>query len=241
MPGTEIRPRSLVATAAAVLCLAPQWVGAGADAPTQWQPPESIRAAAERFVASRFDVSADAVVEAVAVDARLKLPRCGSELNSVAERSLANGRGTITVSCAGPKPWRLFVPIQVSELAVVVVLRRDVQRDAVLTADDVELQSRRSTSLPFQYLTRIEDAAGFKMRRTLTAGSVLVPAALERSRFIARGAVVTLIASGHGVEVSIEGIAVEDAGLNQRIRVRTPAGRVVSGVVEAANRVRVGG
>jgi flagella basal body P-ring formation protein FlgA len=48
------------------------------------------------------------------------------------------------------------------------------------------------------------------------------------------------VSRGRGIEVSIAGVAVEDAGLNQRIRVKTRAGRVVEGVVEAANRVRVG-
>ena len=205
----------------------------------EWQSPASVREAAERFALSASG-AAQSRVEAAAVDERLKLPLCSQALSATMDRPLLNGRGTVTVSCGGAAPWRLYVPVRVSTLVPVVVVRGNLPRDAVLAAESVSLEMHRSTTLPYQYLSRIEDAVGHTTRRALTSGTVLVPTALARQRFIARGALVTLVSSARGFEVSAEGVAVEDAGLKQRIRVRTAAGRIVEGVVEAPNRVRVG-
>jgi flagella basal body P-ring formation protein FlgA len=218
-----------------VLCASPETFAAAL-----WQPPASIRDAAETFVLDHYGTGGNAQVEAIAVDDRLKLPLCSEEVTASADRPLVNGRGTVTVMCPGAQPWRLYVPVRVSELVPVVVMRSSLQRDAVLVAENVAIEMRRSSMLPYQYLSRVEDAVGYRVRRSLTSGTVLVPAALEQSRLIARGALVTLVSSARGVEVSAEGVAVEDAGLQQRIRVRTAVGRIVEGIVEGPHRVRVG-
>jgi flagella basal body P-ring formation protein FlgA len=212
----------------------------GALMATPWQSPASIRDAAEAFVLEHSGAGDDAQVEAIAVDDRLKLPLCSEKITASADRPLVNGRGTVTVSCAGAQPWRLYVPVRVSELVPVVVMQSSLQRDAVLAAENVSIEMRRSSMLPYQYLSRIEEAVGYRARRSLTSGTVLVPAALEQRRLIARGALVTLVSSARGIEVSAEGVAVEDAGLQQRIRVRTAVGRIVEGIVESPHRVRVG-
>ena len=69
---------------------------------------------------------------------------------------------------------------------------------------------------------------------------MLVPAALEHPELIERGALVTLVSGGGSVSVRSEGVALEGGRLNQRVRVRSPSGRVVEGVVEASGEVRVG-
>jgi flagella basal body P-ring formation protein FlgA len=78
------------------------------------------------------------------------------------------------------------------------------------------------------------------VRRTLPAGTVLVPAAVDRPRVVERGALVTLVSGGGAVAVRAEGVALESAGVNQRVRVRSPSGRVVEGVVAASGEVEVG-
>ena len=81
---------------------------------------------------------------------------------------------------------------------------------------------------------------GLTVRRTLPPGTILVPGAVDRPRLVQRGSLVTLVAGRPGVIVKSEGVALEDASLNQRVRVKTRAGRVVEGVVDALNQVRVG-
>jgi flagella basal body P-ring formation protein FlgA len=47
--------------------------------------------------------------------------------------------------------------------------------------------------------------------------------------------------AGHGsVVIKSEGVALEPARRNERVRVRSQSGRVVEGVVDASGQVRVG-
>jgi flagella basal body P-ring formation protein FlgA len=122
----------------------------------------------------------------------------------------------------------------------VLTVQRDVAAGARLEPADLAVVRRPSGSLPYQYFTDAEQAVGLVVRRTLPAGTVLVPAAVDRPRVVERGALVTLISGGGAVAVRAEGVALESAGVNQRVRVRSPSGRVVEGVVAASGEVHVG-
>lgn len=232
----ESRLKPLLRLATACLLLA-----AAEAAPSQWQSPAAIRETAEAFAVAHAGGGEGVEVEAAGIDARLRLPACSAPLRADSEHGLRNGRGTVTVRCDGAQPWKLYVPVRVSMLVPVVVVAQPLAPDAVVGEGDVAVQMRRSTTLPYQYVSRIEDALGFTTRRSLSSGTVLVQGALARRQLVARGSLVMLVASARGIEVSGEGIAVEDAGLRERVRVRTPAGRLVEGVVEGPGRVRVGG
>jgi flagella basal body P-ring formation protein FlgA len=201
-----------------------------------WQSPESIRAAAR--AAAMQNGAAD--VEAVAVDERLKLPACGDALQTQMQRVIQRGTGTVAVSCHGPEPWRLFVPVRVLEQLPVVVLRRSVQPGEVLAADDLEIREVAAAALPFDYIGKPEQAVGQTVRRSQPSGAVLLAAALEQPLGVERGALVTLIAANATIEVKAEGVALEPGRLKERVRVRSPSGRVVEGLVEAPGQVRVG-
>jgi len=201
-----------------------------------WQSPDSIREAA-RTTALQNGASN---VEAVAVDERLKLPECGDALKTEMQRVIQRGSGTVTVSCLGPTPWRLFVPVRVAEQLPVVVLRRNVQPGEVLAADDLELRQQAAAALPYDYVGKSDLAVGQTVRRSQTAGAVLLASALEQPQGVERGALVTLIAANSAIEVKAEGVALEPGRLKDRIRVRSASGRVVQGVIEAPGQVRVG-
>ncbi|HET8696778.1 MAG TPA: flagellar basal body P-ring formation chaperone FlgA, partial [Gammaproteobacteria bacterium] len=121
----------------------------------------------------------------------------------------------------------------------VVVTRNAVQAGAVLTADDVVLDERRSTTLPYGYFSATAQLVGLTAKRTLPAGAVIVPAAVQHPTVVERGAVVTLVSGSGGVLVKADGVALEPAKLNERIRVRSRSGRIVSGVVEPSGEVRI--
>jgi flagella basal body P-ring formation protein FlgA len=201
-----------------------------------WQSPDSIRAAA-RAEAQQNGASD---VEAVAVDERLKLPECGDALKTEMQRVIQRGSGTVAVTCQGPEPWRLFVPVRVTEHLPVVVLRRNVQPGEVLAADDLDVRQQAAAGLPFDYVGKAELAVGQTVRRSQPVGAVLLASALEQPQGVERGALVTLIAANATVQVKAEGVALEPGRLKERVRVRSASGRVVEGVVEAPGVVRVG-
>lgn len=212
---------------------------AGAQA-EQWQSPDGVRDAARELVLGTLGSDSGAQVEAVGVDERLKLPKCATPLAAEWQRPLRAGQGVVTVSCASGATWRLFVPVRAIEQVAVLVTTRSIQAGEVLAATDLAERRQASTGLPYEYLTGLDQAVGLAIRRTLPAGAVLVPGALEHPAIVERGALVTLVSGAGPVQVKSEGVALEPARLKQRIRVRSSSGRVVEGVVQASGEVRVG-
>ena len=202
----------------------------------RWQPTETIAEAA-RAAASEAGAGE---VETAVIDTRLKLARCGAPLEAKVERAIARGHGTVAVSCAEPAAWRLFVPVRVVNDVTVLILARNVQPGEVLTAEDLATAQRSSASLPYDYLTDAAQAVGFTMRRTQPAGAVVTGAALQAPEVVRRGDLVTLTAGDGPIAVKSEGVALEPARLNQRIKVRSASGRVIEGTAEAPGQVRVG-
>lgn len=235
MPGS----RATRALLASVVLLGAAGVQERAEA-DEWQSPESIRIAAEKIVLQAFVGQSQVSVQARGVDERIRLPSCSLPLTARTERPLRNGQGTVTVACEGASPWKLFVPVRAVHSVEVVVAAHSLTRGARLNREDLTLELRPSSVLPVSYFTRLEDAVGLSVQRTIPPGTVLVPGALDRPRVVQRGALVTLVAGRSGIVVKSEGIALEDATLDQRVRVKTRAGRVVEGIVDAPGQVRVG-
>lgn len=211
-----------------------------ASAEPPWQSPQSIRDVASELVLRTLGADSGATVEAVGVDDRLKLPACAHAIEARLERPLRGGQGVVTVRCTAGEAWRLFVPVRAVEQVTVLVTTRAVQAGEVLAAGDVAQSRRASSTLPYEYVTAPEHAVGLAVRRTVPAGAVLVPGALNRPELIERGALVTLVSGSGSVVVRSEGIALEPARLNERVRVRSQSGRIVEGVVEASGEIRVG-
>lgn len=224
-----------------ILTVAAGTLTAGTQAQAQiddarWQPPATIAEAARAAAAAATPGDIDTTF----VDDRLKLARCSQPLDAKVERAIERGRGTVAVSCAGPEPWRLYVPVRASNDAAVLVLARNVQPGEVLTAADFAVARRSSASLPYDYLADAAQAVGFAMRRTQTAGSVITAAGLVAPEVVRRGELVTLTAGDGPVTVKSEGVALEAARLRQRLKVRSASGRVIEGTAEGPGQVRVG-
>lgn len=212
---------------------------AALGAEPRWQTPDSVRAAAETF-ARAFVGRPNAAVEAIAVDDRLRLPRCDAPLAASAAGAFNAGRGTVVVECTGANAWRLFVPVRLSHNVPVIVARRALHRGQVLATDDLAIVERPAAALPYEYITSLDAAVGMTLRRSLPEGTVVVPAAVDRPQMVERGARVTLVGGAGPVQVRSEGVALNRAGLGERVRVETRSGRVVEGRAEAPDQVRIG-
>lgn len=207
--------------------------------PPDRQPPQSIRDAARDLVLERLGTAA-ATVEAVGVDERVRLPLCTVPLSAHAHSELRNGGGTVAIACEGAQPWRLYVPVRITAQLRAVAAAHAIPAGATIAASDLVLETRSTATLPYEYLTDAAQAVGATVKRTIPAGTVLVRGALSRSIAIERGALVTLVAKSGPVQVRTEGVALEAAHLDERVRVRSRSGRVVEGVAAAGNEVHVG-
>jgi len=204
--------------------------------------PAAIRAAARVFVEAQLArTSGITSVEVGALDARLRLARCGEALHAEIPQGMAlQGRATVGVLCQSPVHWMIYVPVTVERQIPVLVLRRAVQRGSLVSAADVGIEKRRIEGLGAAYLESLAELQGRALRRTLPAGTTLMVEMFEPDAVVHRGQEVTLLAGSAGIEVRALGRALQDAASGARLKVENLTSmRVVEGVAEPTGIVRV--
>jgi len=204
---------------------------------------ESIRAAAERFVREAASTStAKVIATAGELDSRLQLAVCSGDLDTATlNNAPIAGRNTISVRCRHGAEWNIYLPVSVETETDVLVLREPAARLAHIGAADVDVQRRRVPGLGNLYLGKPTELQRRYLKRSLPAGTVLTVDMMKRDMVIKRGQQVILVANVGGIDVRAPGTALADGGNADRIRVQNASSlKVVEGVVESANLVRVG-
>lgn len=204
-----------------------------------WETPERIRAVASEYASAQ--TAAGDRVELAQLDPRLRLPACGTPLQASSAAAPVRGALTVTVRCAGPSPWNLYVPVRIAQQREVLVAARSLARGAALVEGDLRRQPLDTAALSYGWYDDTAQALGKTLRRPLAAGSVLTPEALESARVVRRGELVTLLGRAGGIEVRAQGKALADGGEGDSITVENGSSRrVVQGVVRGAGVVEVG-
>ncbi len=201
-----------------------------------------IRAAAEQFIKTQpIDIGIRSEAQAGALDSRLRLPRCDHNLQAFLPpggRTLGNT--TIGVRCTGGNTWSVYVPVRVSAFAEVITASHPVERGATLNSADLRRERRDLATLPYGYVLHAEQAAGKRVLRGLSEGTVLTPAILAAPQWVKRGERVTVLAQAGGMEVRMNGEALMDGTEGAVVRVRNlNTARVVEGTVIAQGVIQV--
>lgn len=204
-------------------------------APATWTPLSVLRHTAETAV---LQARPGASVHAH-IDTNVHLAACGA--TPVATVQGNGSTPSVRLSCAGPHPWTLYVPVRVEQREAVLVLVRPVGAGETITAAMVKLQPRNVASLSRGYFTDTAVAVGSVAARALPAGALLSTADVRAAPVIHRGQTVTLEFHSSMLAVSASGLALGDGAPGQTIRVENSSShRIVSGVVDGHGRVIVG-
>lgn len=207
---------------------------------TPRQDPRLIHEAVMSFLHSQSPgLPGDVEITPGAIDTRLNLPACTALEAALPPGHRPWGNTTVTVRCASPLPWTIYVRANIKVMASYVVSAKPLKLGQVLTAADLTLQRGDLTQLPPGIITELNEAVG----RTLT-GSLPFGGALRQDMLRARAAVVQnqsvkLVSSGRGFSVSAEGRALNNAAEGQMVQVRSASGSVVSGIARPGAIVEV--
>ncbi len=183
----------------------------------------------------------DLLLEITEPDPRLRLSSCEVPLVAQPLRpGPIQSAVTLSISCAAPKPWRVYVPVRVSAMGDVLVASRALPAGTVLAAEDVVVARRRITDLSYGYLQRAEAGVGSILRRPVAEGAVILPSLLTQPMAVRRGQQVLIEAVQGPIRVQGAGEMLADGATGARVKVRNLAsGRVVEGLVQADGRIRV--
>lgn len=208
---------------------------AAAAAVVAFTPVDALRTAAETAVLQARPGS----TVAAHIDANVRLAACGMPLQADVQ---GDGQTpSVRLSCAGPHPWTLYVPVRVTQQQSVLVLTRPVGAGQPITADMVALQTRDIASLSQSYFTDPSVAVGALAVRTLAAGTVLSLRDVRAAPVVHKGQPVTLQFRSGALSVTAPGLALGDAASGQEVRAENSSShRIVIGTVDAQGHVVVG-
>jgi flagella basal body P-ring formation protein FlgA len=180
-------------------------------------------------------------ISAGPVDPRLRLTPCAATpIARLPADAALRPRTSVRVECGGPVRWGIYLPVTIESQVSVLRLQRSVQRGEALGAGDVRSERRWVPGVSVDYVTEISQIDRQHMRRALPVGSVLALSDLQPDPLIRRGSQVELLARLEGIEVRSSGRALGDGGAGERVRVQNETSlKVVEGIVDAENRVRV--
>jgi flagella basal body P-ring formation protein FlgA len=147
----------------------------------------------------------------------------------------------VGIDVGGQTQRRLSVTGDVRFFRPVLVAGRAIGRGEALPADAVEVAERDVTGLEGNFYTAVGELEELRARRTLSPGEVITRQHLEKVPVVQRGDQVQLVAWTAQMSVSTLGVALQDGGLGERIRVRnSDSGKVLYGQVLDRERIRVG-
>jgi flagella basal body P-ring formation protein FlgA len=175
------------------------------------------------------------------LDSRLRLAPCATPLKvGLPAGATFRARMTVAVSCPSGSSWTIFVPVSIETKSSVLVLKHAAGRGARIAEQDVEVQTRMVSGPGDDYLTDVAELSGRTLKRPLGAGAALTADAMAADSLVKRGQQVTLLAAAGGMEVRARGVAMGDAPVSGRVKAQNlSSGRIVEGVVETADVIRI--
>jgi flagella basal body P-ring formation protein FlgA len=164
------------------------------------------------------------------LDPRLRLAPCQHVDPYLPEGTRLWGKGRIGLRCTqGVTKWNVYLPVTVKAFGPALVAAGNASAGSVLTAADlvpgeVDLADDASPAV-----MNADLAVGRALARPLKAGQGLRQSHLKPRQWFAAGDSVTVVAQGAGFSVAGEAQALTNGIEGQPARVRTEAGRVLTG------------
>jgi flagellar basal body P-ring formation protein FlgA len=174
---------------------------------------------------SRVDISVGSL------DKRLRLAPCQRIEPYLPPNAKLWGKTRIGLRCAqGATAWNVYLPITVKVYGQALVSLQPMAAGAVISAADlvkseVDLAEDSSDAVQNHAV-----AVGRTLAKPMVAGQSLRMAHLKLRQWFAAGETVQVLAQGNGFKIASEGQALTAGYEGQAARVRTEAGRVLTGV-----------
>ena len=175
------------------------------------------------------------------IEAHMRLQRCDRPITPVVSGGThMRDRILVELRCPGAPPWHIYVSVRVVGTSSVAIAARAIVAGSVLTEKDVRIEQRDVPELPPGYLDDPTVAVGLTAARPISSGAVITNQYLLGAKAVQRGQTVTLIADSGSMSIRMEGKALSDALINQRVRVQNlSSGKIVEGVARSEQVVEI--
>ncbi len=227
-------PRRIAAAWACLGALSPWGTGVQAQPSAGFELPaiarEAALALAQQAAANLGPPGARILATAGLWDARLRLAPCLRVEPYLVAGLPAWGATRVGLRCTeGRVAWRAFLPVQVQVLAPAWTSKGALPAGALVAPDQWEIAETDWAASPSPALGATASIAGRTLARPVAAGQALRETDLLARRWFSNGQPVRIRAAGAGYSIDTEGQALGHGIEGQQVRVRTDAGRILTG------------
>jgi flagella basal body P-ring formation protein FlgA len=173
------------------------------------------------------------------LDPRLQLAPCARIEPFVPPGARLWGRAHLGLRCAEGATWSVQMPVTVRVFGPALVAARPLAANTPIGPDDLSPMEVEWTREAQGVVTDIAQLDNRVLSRPLAAGQPLPLAALRAPQVISAGDPVKVMGRGRGFAVTVDAIAMTSAQDGQSVRVRTDAGRIITGTARGGRRVEV--
>jgi len=188
-----------------------------------------IRTAAEQYTQAQLQESAllnDAQeynIEVGQLDSRIQLADCPQPLDTAFHGQWPSSQPLVKVSCAGPSPWSLYVPVTVSVYHMIATAATTISRGQIVEAGNVTLQKQNIMATHGRFYRTADEVNGQIAKRHLSPGEPLGAHNLDMPKAVKRGDDVVISATSGPIAVKMPAVALSDGRVGQNISVRNTA------------------
>ncbi len=196
---------------------------------------ESLRTAASHYLGRQIAAAypdCTAEISVGSIDGRKTLAVCPAPITSLSPGSHLWGAGNLNVRCDAPANWSLYLTYRIRLKGPALLALRPMPGRYAPTAQDLIKGEVEYTIDPDHYPRAPENLHGATLTMPLAKGSPITVDILRVQPLIQAGQRVRILANGPGFQVSQEGVAQQQAGAGELLRLRLGSGRYVQGIVQ---------
>lgn len=149
------------------------------------------------------------------------------------------GKVFVTARCLDGQRWSARLPLWLSPLAPLAFARQALPREHVLAEGDIEWRTVELAHYPQDSASAASQLVGRVLKQGVKAEQPVRLGLLRTAFVVRRQQQVRLRAVMPGFTINSEGVAHNDAGVGERVRVRTAGGQWVEGVAQESGVVEV--
>lgn len=167
------------------------------------------------------------------IDRRLKLSPCKTAPTPfLSAGAKLQGKLTVGLRCAGPKPWTVYVPAQIKIFADVIAATHPLARGTTISPADVMSLRKEIGQLHRGYFTKSNMVIGKVVTQNLAMGHAITPQRVKAPIVVHRGEKVAIVATIGTLKVRGKGKALRDAAQGETVSVRNSRSRrIIQGIV----------
>ncbi|WP_421510650.1 flagellar basal body P-ring formation chaperone FlgA [Enterobacter sp. JS8-1] len=156
------------------------------------------------------------------------------ELSLVGRDSRLTGKRTVLAQCGAR---RHFLPVRISAQGTWWIASQSLPGGAIVQRSDIEPVTGILDNQPGGLIFNADAIIGQRLTRAIDAGKPLLVNQLRQQWRLRAGQTVDLVTTGSGFRIRSQGKALNNAGIDDTLKVKTAGGRTVSGKVNADGQV----